>query len=67
MFKLFCKHDWEVLSDITTKSQIEHIMDVAPNISNYSYPGYCNLALRKRILIYKCNKCGKLEKLVEKI
>jgi hypothetical protein len=60
---MFCKHDWKVLSEITTKSKIEHALAIGANVTRGN-----GFALeRKHILVIKCTKCGKLKRYVEEI
>ena len=65
----FCKHEWEVLSETTTKSKFE------VTISSLKEAGLvgqkipwqlCNVS-RKFIQIVACKKCGKLERFVTDI
>lgn len=56
---LFCKHDWEVLSDKVTESEIEMISRLGRTPKTY------NSSLRKSITVVKCNNCGKIKKFVE--
>lgn len=60
---LFCKHDWKILSEITTKSRIEVMVEAGCiEIRNVF-----RAADRKYIQIITCVKCGKLKRFVEDI
>jgi len=58
--KLFCKHDWKMISETTTKSDME-VAVATPNLKTAK--GFDTQ--RKLIQIVACNKCGKLERFVE--
>jgi hypothetical protein len=66
MFSMFCKHEWEVLSETTTKSDIEAIIERTPahveNLKTRACSGN-----RKHIAICSCRKCGKLKRFVEEL
>lgn len=60
---IFCKHEWMIISETTTKSQFEHMKEhgFTPNKVN-------GFALeRKHIQVVICIKCGKLKRFVEDI
>lgn len=60
---MFCKHEWEVLSETITKSQAEHAVEVGLCVKKGS-----ELILeRKHIQVFHCKKCGRLERFVEAI
>ena len=66
MFKqIFCKHDWELISKETTKSNIQAILESNPNISNFKYL-YTDLQ-RYLIQIVVCKKCGKIKKFKDQL
>lgn len=60
---LFCKHEWEILSETTTKSQMEHARELGLMITE----GYSFQLSRKLIQIAACKKCGKLKRFVEEV
>lgn len=66
---MFCKHEWEVLSETMTESQFEHAMKVLkPSTQGkFTIPGQMSCADRKYIQIVCCDKCGKLKRFVESI
>lgn len=60
---MFCKHQWKILSEITTKSVVEHAIDLGLTIK-----GQRTGALeRKHIQVIVCEKCGELKRFVEEI
>ena len=61
---MFCRHKWDLLSETTTESKIEHLTKVT-NIEIEE--GRESLLSRKFIQLLKCDKCGKLEKLVTSV
>jgi hypothetical protein len=62
---MFCKHDWKILSEVTTKSRLEILAECTEKGQIDSFPStYCT---RKLIQIVTCSKCGKLKRFVEKI
>jgi hypothetical protein len=68
--EMFCKHQWEVLSETTTESQFEHAMKVAQSRGaqgSIKIPGQMSCAERKHILVVTCKKCGKIKRFVETI
>ncbi len=60
---IWCKHEWEILSEKITESQLEHYMKVVKLGNIKSMSG--TMAERKLIQILTCNKCGKLKRFVE--
>jgi len=60
---LFCKHDYNVISEITTKSPIEVAKENGMSITKGN--GY--LFDRKHIVILKCAKCNKIQRYVEEL
>jgi len=60
---MFCKHDWKVISETTTKSKVEHAKELGMVVNKCS--GF-DLD-RKFIQIVCCSKCGKLKRHVEDI
>lgn len=64
---MFCKHNWEVLSETTTVSQFQHAMEQIHSRAKVTVPGQMCDAGRKHIQIVTCSKCGKLKRFVENI
>ena len=60
---MFCKHEWKVLSEITTESMAEHAANIGATINK----GNETIMERKHIQIVTCSKCGKLKRFVENI
>jgi hypothetical protein len=70
MIKLFCKHKWFIVSEITTESKFQiacNVMGVSDKTPNFSIPHYMCDTDRKLIQIVSCEKCGTLKKFVEDI
>jgi hypothetical protein len=68
--KLFCKHEWKVLSETITKSKFEVATEkLLEKISKgeATIPRQLADANRKHIQIFTCGKCGKLKRFVENI
>lgn len=60
---IFCKHEWKMISETTTKSQLEHMKE-----NNFNPEEINMFALkRKHIQVVTCSKCGKLKRFVEDI
>jgi len=60
---MFCRHQWKILSEITTQSAAEHAMGLGLTIK-----GQRTGALeRKHIQVIVCEKCVKLNRFVEEI
>lgn len=64
---MFCKHEWKILSQVTTKSKFEHAISLAGGDGNIRIPHQMCSAKRKYIQVFTCNKCGKLRRFVEEI
>ncbi len=64
---MFCKHDWELLSETTTISKIETTASVYPELSGEFLPDEMFDPSKKHIQVFVCKKCGKLERFVEEI
>lgn len=63
--KLFCKHQWKLISDKTFKSKFEHANDVLGGcIKGARIPHQMSCAERKNVQICACEKCGKLKRFV---
>jgi hypothetical protein len=71
--KLFCRHEYKLLSETITKSKIEiaaETIKAAGLIGEYStwqLPWQVVDASRKHIQVFSCSKCGNLKRFVEKI
>ena len=66
MFKqIFCKHDWELISKETTKSNVQSILESNSNEKIFSYL-YSDLR-RYLIQIVVCKKCGKIIKFKDRL
>jgi hypothetical protein len=60
---MFCKHEWELISETTTKSRVEVLKELgATRLKGVWYP-----VDRKFIQVFHCKKCGKLKRFVEDI
>ena len=67
---MFCKHDWQVLSETVTKSKYEDSLQVSKGagiIGKFDMPGQLCCADRKHIQVFACSKCGNLKRFVEEI
>ena len=64
--RIFCKHEWKVLSESVTVSRIEHTVTLLGD-RDFDIPGHLCNANRKHIQIVACDKCGKLKRFVENI
>ena len=65
---LFCKHDWKILSEKVTESQLEQYGRVTGYIPKPKNCGQLEpMTTRKHICIVACSKCGELERFVEEI
>ncbi len=60
---MFCKHAWEVLSETTTKSQLEHLRDLGAEVEK----GNMLMLERKYIQTFTCKKCGAFKRFVEEL
>ena len=67
--KMFCNHDWKILSETITKSKYETSMTAADSIGTKAarLPWQLCDASRKHIQIFTCEKCGKLKRFVEEL
>lgn len=63
---MFCKHEWEVLVNETTESQMEQTLRLTGEcpMPNNSYE-LAEMTKRKNICTLACKKCGKLKHYVE--
>jgi hypothetical protein len=67
---IFCRHDWKILSDTTTKSKFEIAVEtIKSSVSKdkVKLPWQLCDGERKHIQIVSCSRCGKLKRFVEKI
>ncbi len=64
---LFCRHEWKILTQLTTESKLEHAMRQIPNATKLNLPHQVCHADRKHIMVLACEKCGKLKIIREKI
>lgn len=64
---MFCKHEWEVLSEVTTESKYEQLN--RGGLYNLKANGalILELAARKHILTVTCEKCGEIKQFVNEI
>lgn len=62
---MLCKHDWDLMSEVTTKSKIEAVT----KLTDFRLTGELMeiFVRRKFIQLLKCKKCGKLKRFVEDI
>lgn len=67
--KLFCKHEYKLLSETITKSKFEVTIETLKNAGSNSLNLPWQLAdvSRKHIQVFFCSKCGNLKRFVEKI
>lgn len=69
MWNPICKHDWEILSEKTTESRVEHFGNITKKMylpkALYHYE-FMEMTERKLIQLVQCKKCGKLKKFTEK-
>lgn len=63
MFNLFCKHEWQVISEQKTESQLEQIIRLGGHVTK----GNEIMMDRKLIQICQCHKCHKIKRFVEDI
>ncbi len=65
---MFCKHEWKILSEKTTKSRLELLVEVVGESTKETKVQYQYSDLsRKYIQIVICAKCGELKRFVERI
>lgn len=67
---MFCKHQWEVISETTTESKYESSIKAARSggaSRSVTMPWQMCDAERKHILVIACKKCGNLKRFVETI
>ncbi len=65
---MFCKHDWKLLSEITTKSKFEVAFEaIRDKARNSNLPWPMNDVSRQHIQVFTCNKCGKLKRFIKEI
>ncbi len=63
-----CKHDWEIIQEVTTQSKgelrISQVGEIPMERDRIDFEEFWK---RKHITILKCNTCGKLKRFVEEI
>lgn len=64
---MFCKHNWQVLSEVTTKSKLELMNENNVDWKAHDSNGVIVATKRKYIQTLTCTKCGKLNRFVEDI
>jgi hypothetical protein len=64
---MFCKHDWELLSETVTKSRLEVATSNLVGATKIKIPWQLCDASRKHIQTFACKKCGKIKRYVENI
>jgi hypothetical protein len=60
-----CKHEWEIVVNEYEKSPVQKMND-----SGFGFTGDMtqrHIIFGKRIIILKCEKCGKLDKTIERV
>ena len=62
-----CQHEWEILSEKTTESPLEHSSQYGMRGSKLDMCAVQQLTARKLIQIVTCPKCGKLQRFVTDI
>ena len=65
---MFCKHKWKVLSETTTESMAQHMINIigqAPTPRDGFQAD--QLFKRKHIAIVACESCGKIKRYVEEV
>jgi len=69
--KLFCAHEWKLISEHTSKSRFEHVIEnlkgIKGNLESVSMPPGMSNANRTVIQIVACSKCGKIKKFKSKV
>jgi len=58
--KLFCKHDYEQINQVVMESEYDMV------VNSFKIPNTHLSLTRKLITDYKCNKCGKIKRFIEK-
>jgi heterodisulfide reductase subunit A-like polyferredoxin len=64
MLRIFCKHEWKLLSETVTKSDLETLLEAFSD-RHGKVNTHADSGNRKHIAICTCTKCGKLERFVE--
>ena len=67
--KLFCKHEWEILSETTTESTFEMATRAINNsgATQGRLPWQLCDGDHKHIIVASCSKCGKIKKYVTEL
>lgn len=55
---MFCKHDWETISEVTLPSAFEQMAGKLSSLKGWD----TSMFVKKHVLVIKCKKCGKLHK-----
>ena len=61
---MFCKHEWKVLSEVTTISKLSQLPYA---LTSCNVGGLLELTARKHILTVTCEKCGEIKQFVNEI
>ena len=66
---MFCKHEWSLLTETTSKSYFEISMKAMGDagVSKSGLPHQLCDASRKLVQVFTCSKCGKLKRFVTDI
>lgn len=65
---LFCKHDWSLLREYTTQSQLGHALWAAQITGAASVESRAVYsAERKLIQVFACENCGRIKRYAETI
>ena len=60
---MFCKHDWKKIVNDYMPSFAERNKEMVQRATKVPYDAH----MATKIIILKCNKCGKLDKTIEKV
>jgi hypothetical protein len=61
---LFCKHQWETITDRVTESPFEVATRMTEGSTGRTIPHQMCSTKRKHILVVACKVCGKIKKFV---
>ncbi|QNO01504.1 hypothetical protein barba126A_phanotate41 [Rheinheimera phage vB_RspM_barba_12-6A] len=64
---MFCKHKWEILSELKTDSIYDRVRRDGGSLSSSSVYGMKEIMGCRLIQLCTCTKCGKIKKFVEHI
>ena len=59
-----CKHEWVILSEVSTESKLEQLKKVGGEITASGYFAAKDLTDKKLIQTLTCKRCGKLQQFV---